>query len=78
MEKNVLVYTTPTCPHCDRVKSFLEENDISYEEHNVAQDKEKAKEMVKKTGQRGVPVTEVDGEFIVGYDEEKLKEALDL
>ncbi len=74
----VEVYSTPTCPHCDKVKKFLEENDVEYTEYNVQQNQEKAKEMIKKTGQRSVPVTRINGEIIIGSNIEELKEKLDI
>lgn len=74
----VKVYTTPTCAWCIKLKEFLSKNNIEFESVDVSTDQEAAKKMVEKTGQMGVPVTEVDGEFIVGYDLEKLKKALKL
>ncbi len=74
----VKVYSTPTCPWCVRVKEFLKSHDVKFEEANVAEDQAAAKEMVEKTGQMGVPVTMVDGEFIVGFNEEKLRKVLKL
>ncbi len=74
----VIVYGTPTCPWCDRVKEFLKENNVKFEYINVAEDKEKAQEMVEKSGQMGVPVTDIDGEIIIGFDQDKIKELLKL
>jgi glutaredoxin-like YruB-family protein len=67
----VKVYTTPTCPWCKKVKAFLKENGVDYEEVDVTNEGA-AKEMVEKSGQMSVPVIDVDGDIIVGYDEEKL------
>lgn len=78
MPEKVEVYTTPTCPHCKEVKNFLDQNNIEYTEHNVQENLEKAKEMIKETGQRGVPVTKINEEIVVGYNKDKLKELLDL
>ncbi|MBN2454563.1 glutathione S-transferase N-terminal domain-containing protein [Candidatus Woesearchaeota archaeon] len=74
----VKVYSTPTCPWCTRVKDFLKENKVEFEDVNVATDHKAAQEMVQRSGQMGVPVTDVDGELIVGFDEESLKKALKL
>ncbi|MBD3427062.1 MAG: NrdH-redoxin [Candidatus Omnitrophica bacterium] len=74
----VKVYSSPTCPHCQRTKKFLQENDIDFEDYDVTSDQAKAEEMMDKSGQMGVPVIEVDNEIITGFDEEKLKKALDL
>jgi len=76
MAKKVLVYSTATCPFCIRAKQFLKENGIQFEDIDVSADENKASEMIKKSGQMGVPVIEIDGEFIVGFDKEKIKEVL--
>jgi len=78
MTKTVNVYSTPTCPYCIRVKQYLKENSIAFEDFNVAADQAKADEMVEKSGQIGVPVIDIDGEIIVGFDKENIKKALGL
>lgn len=78
MNRNVLVYSTPTCPYCSRAKQFLKENNIAFEDIDVSADEKKAEEMIKKSGQMGVPVLEIDGEIIIGFDKEKIKETLGL
>ena len=75
---NVIIYTTPTCPFCAMAKKFLQENGIEYSEKNVASDKEAAIEMIEKSGQMGVPVLDIDGEIIVGFDRDAIKKALKL
>lgn len=72
----VKVYSTPTCPWCKRAKKFMEDNSIPYKDVNVAEDKAAREEMIRKSGQLGVPVIEIDGEIIIGYNEPKLKEKL--
>jgi glutaredoxin-like YruB-family protein len=72
----VTVYSTPTCPYCHMLKDFLKENNIEFEHIDVAADREKGQEMIKKSGQTGVPVTDIDGKIIVGFDKEALKKAL--
>ena len=74
----VKIYTTPTCPWCLKTKEFLKANNVDYEEINVSGDKEADKEMIDKSGQMGVPVLDIDGEIMVGYDVKKLKKALKL
>jgi glutaredoxin-like YruB-family protein len=74
----VNVYSTPSCPWCSRVKQFLEEHGIDYEDYDVAQDPAKAEEMIQKTGQMGVPVTDIDGEMVIGFDQARLQELLGL
>ncbi|RMF56228.1 NrdH-redoxin [Candidatus Woesearchaeota archaeon] len=76
--KKVKVYSTPTCPYCIQLKEFLKENNIEFEDINVAEDQEAAKEMIEKSGQMGVPVADINGTIIVGFDRAKVKEALGL
>jgi glutaredoxin-like YruB-family protein len=78
MEKNVTVYSTPTCPFCIRAKQYLKESGIKFTEYDVGADPDKAEEMIKKSGQMGVPVIEIDGKIIIGFDKEKIKESLGL
>lgn len=74
---DVTIYSTPGCKFCKKTKNFFNENDVDYEEKNVAEDGDALKEMVKKSGQKGVPVTVVDDdEVIVGFEEEKLRDAI--
>lgn len=72
----ITIYSTPACAYCKMAKEYLTEKKIPYTEINVFTDRAKADEMVKKTGQYGVPVIEVDGKFIIGFDKEKLNEYL--
>ncbi|MBI2035814.1 MAG: glutathione S-transferase N-terminal domain-containing protein [Candidatus Liptonbacteria bacterium] len=72
----VTIYTTPTCVYCKMTKEFFGEHNIQYAEKNVVQDEEARNEMVTKSGQMGVPVIDIDGEIIVGFDEERLGELL--
>ena len=78
MDKKVTVYSTSTCPFCIRAKQFLKDNNIAFENIDVSENQEKAQEMIKKSGQMGVPVLEIDGQIIVGFDKEKIKETLDI
>lgn len=75
---SVKVYSTPTCPWCHRVKQYLAENNIEFEDINVAADREKAMEMIRKTGQRGVPVIDIDGNIVIGFDKHAIDELLNL
>jgi glutaredoxin 3 len=76
MAKNVKVYGTSTCPWCIRAKQFLKENNIYFQDIDVSTDQLAADEMVKKTGQMGVPVLDIDGQIIVGFDKERIKQLL--
>ena len=72
----VKVYTTPSCPWCKRVKEYLKKNNVAYTEISVAGNQQAAQEMIGKSSQMGIPVTDVDGTIIIGYDEEALTKAL--
>ena len=74
----VTVYSTPTCPWCHKAKDFLKENNIPFEDVNVAADHKAAQDMIEKSGQMGVPVIDIDGTVIVGFDKNALKKALKL
>ncbi len=74
----VKIYSTPTCVWCHRAKEFFKENKIDFEDINVAADENAAQEMLGKSGQMGVPVIDINGEIIVGFDKQKLKKALKL
>jgi glutaredoxin-like YruB-family protein len=76
--KEATIYTTPTCIYCKLAKEFFKQNNIKFKEYNVAEDIEKAKEMIEKSGQQGVPVIDINGKIIIGFDRNKLKEALEL
>ncbi len=72
----VKIYSTPVCPYCTTLKKFLKEHDIEFEDIDVSQNQEAAKEMVEKSGQMGVPVADIDGDIVVGFNREKIKELL--
>jgi glutaredoxin-like YruB-family protein len=72
----VTVYTTSTCPWCVKLKSFLVEEGISFQEVNIGQDPEAARQMVKLTGQRSVPVTTIGEQIIIGYNPNGIREVL--
>tara|TARA_Y100000310_G_scaffold39747_1_gene37256 strand:+ start:5107 stop:5340 length:234 start_codon:yes stop_codon:yes gene_type:complete len=72
----VTVYSTESCPWCAKVKEFLKANKVKFSDKNVGEDKAAASEMLKKSGQMGVPVVDVDGEIIVGFNEAAIRKAL--
>ena len=76
MGKNVKVYSTPTCPYCKMAKKFLQDNNVVFEDIDVSNDRQKAEEMIKKSGQMGVPVLDIDGTIIIGFDKDVIKQAL--
>lgn len=77
-QSNITVYTTPTCPYCVMAKTFLKEQGIPFVEKNVAEDRVAANEMIEKSGQMAVPVLDINGEIIVGFDQGAIKKALKL
>jgi len=77
-QKSVTVYTTPTCPWCTTVKNYLRKNGVRYTEVNVASDQNAAQSMVSKSGQQGVPQTEIDGQMVIGFDQMKLNQLLEI
>jgi glutaredoxin-like YruB-family protein len=76
MANKILVYSTPACPHCIRLKQFLAENKIDFVNYDVSIDHDKVDEMLNKSGQMGVPVIDIDGQIIIGFDKGQIKSAL--
>ncbi len=74
----VKVYSTSICPYCVALKEFLKERHIEFEEIDVSEDETAQKEMIEKSGQMGVPVVEIDGKMVVGFDREKITKLLKL
>ena len=77
-QPTVTIYSTPTCHFCHAAKEFFDANKITYTDHNVASDIEKRKEMVEKSGQMGVPVISIGDKLVVGFDEDQLRELLNI
>jgi glutaredoxin 3 len=75
-DKNVKVYSTPTCPWCRKAKEYLAGKGVEFTDFNVAEDRGKLQEMVQLTGQRGVPIILIDNDIIVGFDQNKIDQAL--
>lgn len=75
---NVTVYSTPTCPWCARAKEYLRQNRIDFRDVNVAVDRAGAMEMIMKSGQSGVPVIDINGRVIIGFDQQSIDNALGL
>jgi glutaredoxin 3 len=75
---NVIVYSTDACPFCVMVKQYLKQKGIDFQEFNVGENQEKAREMIEKSGQQGVPVLDINGKIIIGFDKPKIDEALGL
>jgi glutaredoxin-like YruB-family protein len=74
----VRIFSTPACPYCVSLKQYLKENNIEFEDINAAADPAARDEMIEKSGQMGVPVAEIDGEIVIGFDKAKISELLKL
>ncbi|MBS3081279.1 glutaredoxin family protein [Candidatus Pacearchaeota archaeon] len=72
----ITIYTTPTCPWCRTTKEFLKSRKIKYKEIDVSKDRKAAEEMIKKSGQYGVPVLDINGKIVIGFDKEKIEQLI--
>jgi glutaredoxin 3 len=72
----VRVFTTPACPYCYTLKEFLKEHNVEFEEVDVSKEEKAREEMIKKSGQMGTPIVEIDGEIVIGFDKEKINQLL--
>lgn len=77
-KKRVTVYSTPTCSWCTTLKTYLKKNGISYREIDVSKDQNAAEKMRRKSGQQGVPQTDINGEMIIGFDKTKINSLLNI
>ncbi len=74
----IKLYISPTCPFCDKARDFLKQHNIEFQEIDVKHNREAAEEMVRKAGKMLVPIIEIDGKFILGFDEKEIKQTLNL
>jgi len=77
-QPHIRVFSTPTCPYCYTLKIYLDEKGFQHEDINIAEDKQAREEMIQKSGQIGVPVIEIDGQIIVGFDKERISQLLNI
>jgi len=68
----VKIYSTPVCPYCYTLREFFKEKGIAFEDINVSKDEKIRDDMIQRSGQMGVPVVEIDGQMVVGFDREKI------
>ena len=78
MAKKVKIYSTPSCTFCYAAKEFFKEHKVKYEEIDVSKNHEAAREMIDKSGQMGVPVIDINGKIIIGFNEGELKKELNI
>jgi glutaredoxin-like YruB-family protein len=76
--KKVTIYSTPTCHFCHAAKEFFKENNIEFIDYNVAEDNARRTEMLERSGQMGVPVIFIESEMIIGFNEKRLKDLLEV
>jgi len=74
----ITIYSTPTCVYCKTLKEYFSEKNIKFEEVDVSKDEKQLEKMVAISGQMGVPVVEIDGNVVIGFDREKIDEILKL
>ncbi len=72
----IKIYSTPTCTYCKMAKSYFQQKNVSFTEFDVSKDQAKAQEMVSKSGQMGVPVIDIDGKIIVGFNKAEIDKAI--
>ncbi len=72
----ITVYSTPACPYCTMAKNFFKENNVSFRDVDVSKDMKMAQEMIRKSGQQGVPVIDFNGEIIIGFDRSRLNKLI--
>ena len=77
-QKPVTVYSTPSCPWCNRLKQYLKENKIKFRDIDVSKDQKAAEEMVKRSGQQGVPQADIAGQIVIGFDKKKIDQLLNI
>ena len=77
-QKRVVVFTTPTCSWCTKLKNYLRQNNVRYKEIDISKDASAARDVMKKTGQTGVPVTFIDNAAVVGFAKDKIDKLLGL
>ena len=74
--KPVTIYTTPVCGYCKMAKEFFKDHNVAYKEVDVIQDAVARESMIEKSGQMGVPVIDIGGEIVIGFDLSRIKELL--
>jgi glutaredoxin 3 len=72
----VIIYSTPTCVYCKMAKEYFKSKGVEYTEHNVAEDDEAREDMVRKSGQMGVPVIDINGNIVVGFNKAEVESML--
>ena len=74
----VIVFSTPTCSYCNMAKSFFRQNGIPFRDIDVTRDQAAARDMIRRSGQSGVPVIDINGKIVVGFNQQKIRQLLNL
>jgi glutaredoxin-like YruB-family protein len=74
----IRIFSTPSCPYCITLKEFLKHHEIDFEDIDVSKNEKALDEMIKKSGQMGVPVIEIGDQIVVGFDKEKIVNLLNI
>lgn len=74
----VKIYSTPTCVYCKTLKEYFKKRDVSFEDIDVSKDEKELQKMIKDSGQMAVPVVNIDGEIVIGFDKEKIDKLLNI
>ena len=74
--KKGMIYTTPSCTWCQKTKEYFKAQNIAFEEIDVSRDRQQAQEMIRKSGQMGVPVIDIEGDIILGFDQPSIDRVL--
>ncbi|MGQ9850558.1 MAG: glutaredoxin family protein [Aggregatilineaceae bacterium] len=77
-QKRVIIFTTPSCPHCNHAKRYLRERGIHFRDVDVSRDPAAARDMVRRSGQQGVPVIDIGGKIVIGFNKAEVDRLLDL
>ncbi|MBN1874458.1 MAG: glutathione S-transferase N-terminal domain-containing protein [Anaerolineae bacterium] len=77
-QPRVIVFSTPTCPHCHKAKQYLRKHHIRFNDVDVSRDAQAARDMQRISGQQGVPVIQIDGRVVLGFDRAKIDQLLNL
>ena len=73
----IIIYSTPNCPYCIKAKEYLKEKGVEFEEIDISKDQEAAQDIMKRSKQMSVPVIEINGELVIGFDKEKIDKLLE-
>lgn len=77
-KQRVIVFSTPTCTYCNRAKHYFRQQGVRFRDVDVSKDPAAARDMVRRSGQQGVPVIDINGKIIVGFNKPEIDKLLEL